>query len=62
MRICQKHFTSWPNIKKKALFQIWKRAFYLLVDKDYLLTAFPNSVPALNLATFLAAILIAFPV
>src|ERR1019366_5292548 len=36
--------------------------FYFLVDKDYLLTVFANSAPALNLATFLAAILIAFPV
>ena len=36
--------------------------FYLIVDKNYLLTVLDNSVPALNLATFLAAILIAFPV
>ena len=37
-------------------------AFLFIVDKDYLLTVFANSAPALNLATFLAAILIALPV
>lgn len=36
--------------------------FYLERENDYLLTAFFNSAPALNLATVLAAILIALPV
>ena len=41
--------------------RFWQPFSICSVD-DYLLTVFAKSAPALNLATFLAAILIAFPV
>ena len=49
------------NIKKSA-FELNQRRIFSSINKYYLLTVFARSAPALNLATFLAAILIAFPV
>ena len=54
------YFGWMSTVNKKAL--AFAKAFCFLKEFDYLLTVFFKSAPALNFATFLAAILSVLPV